>query len=193
MILKACKVFLVLTILTGCLYPLAVTVVAQFLMPHEANGSLVTVDGKIRGSELIAQPFTQDRYFWPRPSAVNYDSTHSGGSNLGPTSKKLKDIVDQRAKAWSAFDHADPQKIPTELLYASGSGLDPHISLQGAIFQFNRIAKARSINTEDRLKFRRAAEKLIEGRQLGFLGPYYVNVLKLNEELDRQFPPPKKP
>lgn len=185
------KVFLTFTLLTGCIYPFVVTEIAQFTMPKQANGSLVIVDGKIRGSELIGQPFKDDRYFWPRPSAVDYDPLHSGGSNLGPTSAKLKEMVAERAKKISALPHAAVADIPTDLLYASGSGLDPHISVEAAIYQFNRIAKARGIPREQWPAFRQTAEKLIEGRQGGFLGPRYVNVLKLNQLLDKQFPPPK--
>ena len=171
----AIKIFLFMTVLTGVIYPLFITLVAQFTMPHLANGSLVQKEGHPLGSLLIAQNTTDERYFWPRPSAIDYDPIKpSGGSNLGPTSQKLKDTVEERKNKVG-------NDAPPELLYASGSGLDPHISLETAYFQIPRVAKARSIQ-ESELK--KIINSIAEGKQLGFLGSRYVNVLILNQVLD---------
>lgn len=173
----AVKVFLFMTVMTGLIYPLLITGIAQLSMPGLANGSLIQKGDQTVGSALIAQNTPGDDYFWPRPSAIDYDPMKpSGGSNLGPTSQKLKEAVEQRK-----------QKIgvngPPELLYASGSGLDPHISLETAYFQIPRVAKARSMNEAD---LKHVIDDLSEGKQLGFLGERYVNVLNLNQALDER-------
>lgn len=171
----AIKIFLFMTVLTGIIYPVFITLIAWLAMPDLANGSLVQKGNQTVGSLLIAQNTTDDRYFWPRPSAIDFDPVKpSGGSNLGPTSQKLKDAVEERKKKIG-------MDAPSELLYASGSGLDPHISLEAAYFQIPRVAKAHSIN-EDELK--KAIDSIVEGRQLRFLGPRYVNVLLLNQSID---------
>lgn len=171
----AIRIFLFMTVLTGVIYPLFITLVAQLTMPNLSNGSLVQKANQPIGSLLIAQKTTDERYFWPRPSAIDYDPIKpSGGSNLGPTSQKLKDAVEQRK-------HKIGNEAPSELLYASGSGLDPHISLKAAYFQMSRVAKARAIQ-ESELK--KTIDSIAEGKQLGFLGPRYVNVLLLNQALD---------
>jgi K+-transporting ATPase ATPase C chain len=171
----AMKCFLFMTILTGLIYPLFITVIAQIFMPYHSNGSLLKKGDKIIGSALIAQKTTDNRYFWPRPSAIDYDPLKpSGGSNLGPISQKLKEIVKERRQ--KIGDNA-----PLELLYASGSGLDPHISLETAYFQIPRVAKARSIDAD---VLRKLIHSKAEGRQLNFLKTHYVNVLLLNEALD---------
>lgn len=173
----AIKIFLYMTVVTGLIYPLFIVVVAQFAMPYHANGSLIHKGDRIIGSKLIAQKITDQRYFWPRPSAIDYDPVKpSGGSNLGPTSRKLKEmILDRKQKVGN---HAPP-----ELLYASASGLDPHISLETAYFQIPRVAKARSIS-EDSL--RKTIHSIAKKEQFKFLKPRYVNVLLLNEALDEQ-------
>lgn len=169
MMKKAAIVFMQMTVLCGVLYPLLITVLAQLAMNHQANGSLVQVGEVKVGSELIAQKFTRDNYFWPRPSAVDYNPIGpSGGSNLGPTSQKLHDIVAERAKSFG-------EGVPTDLLYASGSGLDPHISTEAALFQIDRVAKARN---RDRVKLEEIINKLSSSKR-------YVNVLLLNVELDK--------
>lgn len=170
----AIKIFLFMTVLTGVIYPLLVTIIAQLTMPTLSNGSLVHKDDQIIGSLLIAQNITDDRYFWPRPSAIDYNSTQSGGSNLGPTSQKLKNKVEERKQQVG-------NNAPSELLYASGSGLDPHISLETAYYQVPRVAKARSI-PENEIK--KMIDSQNEGKQLGFLGPQYINVIHLNQVLD---------
>jgi potassium-transporting ATPase KdpC subunit len=171
----ALRMFLVMTLLTGIFYPLIITLIAQLTMPHLSNGSLVQKGDRIIGSQLIAQNSNDPRYFWPRPSAIDYDPMKpSGGSNLGPTSQKLKESLIEREKK---FD----KKAPAELLYASGSGLDPHITLKTAYFQIPRVAKARSI---DETELKRIVDSLVEGKQLGLLGPQYVNILILNQVLD---------
>lgn len=173
----ALKIFVVMTLLTGLIYPLLITVIAQFSMPLRSNGSIIVKNDQIIGSRLIAQNTTDERYFWPRPSAIDYDPLRpSGGSNLGPISQKLKDTVEGRRQKFG-------NDAPVELLYASGSGLDPHISLKTAYYQIPRIAKARSI---DEKSLKKIVDSMAEGRQLYFLRTHYVNVLLLNEALDDQ-------
>lgn len=182
------KLFLLMILLTGLLYPLIITALSLLIMPRQAKGSLVQVNGRIIGSELIAQKFASDSYFWPRPSANDYNALSSGGSNLGPTSQKLKKIVQERVQTLAKFQPSHSTAIPSELVYASGSGLDPHINLQTAYFQIERVAKARSLANQDQLKLKTLIDSLVEGRQLGFIGPQYVNVLRLNQALDQNFP-----
>lgn len=180
----ACKVFFVMTVLTGCLYPFFVTEIATFIMPYQAYGSLVFQNGKLKGSELIVQPFTDPRYFWPRPSANNYNPLLSQASNLGPTSQQLKQEVEQRAQRLAKSHGSSSDSIPTDLLYASGSGLDPHISLQAAYFQIDRVAQARGLSAQDKERLHQLVDTLVEGK-LGLLGPPHLNVFRLNQQLDK--------
>jgi len=170
------------------IYPLAITGLCQVFFPHQANGSLVVVDGKVIGSELIAQNFTRPEYFQPRPSAAGdngYDPLNTNGSQYGPTNKKL---IDRVSAAVEKFRKENPDfhgPIPADLLTASASGLDPHISPDSALAQAPRVAKARGI-TEEQLG--RVIADFTDHPDLGLIGEPRVNVLKLNLALDRQFP-----
>jgi K+-transporting ATPase ATPase C chain len=189
--LRACIVTLVLT---GVLYPLAVTGVAQLLFPGEAHGSLVKDEqGRVVGSALIAQGFTRAGYFQPRPSAAGsgYDGAASSGSNLGPTSQKLKDRVATDAERLRRENPDAPGPVPAELVTASASGLDPHLSPAAARWQAPRVARARGVAPERVLAL---LASHVEGRTLGVLGEPRVNVLLLNLAMDRQFgQPPAEP
>ena len=174
----------VFTVLTGILYPLAITGIAQVAFPHQANGSLIERDGKVVGSELLAQQFTGLKYFWPRPSAGNYATVPSGASNLGPTSGALQSNVVNNAKAFRDGNKLPADApVPADMVFTSGSGLDPHISPDAARLQIARVAAARGVS-EDAV--RPVVEKFVEQPQLGFLGEARVNVLRLNLALDQQ-------
>lgn len=175
---------LVLTGVTGLLYPIAITGLAQLLFPKQANGSLIYKDGKAVGSSLIGQPFDDPKYFWSRPSAtgpVPYNGAASSGSNLGPTNPALLKAVQDRADVLRKADPDNTQPIPVDLVTASGSGLDPHISPAAAAYQAGRVAKVRgmSLTTVQEL-----VQKHTQGRFLGLLGEPGVNVLELNLDLD---------
>ncbi len=173
-----------LTVLTGLIYPMAVTGIAQVVFPRQANGSLIVKDGKAVGSELIGQPFDDPKYFWGRPSATSPFPDNAGasaGSNLGPTNPALKKTVQDRIDALQAVDPDNKSPIPVDLVTASGSGLDPHISPAAALYQVHRVATARKM---DEAKLRQLVDQHTEGRQFGFLGEPRVNVLKLNLSLD---------
>jgi potassium-transporting ATPase KdpC subunit len=179
----AALAFLVLTFLTGIIYPLIVTAFAQ-LFPRQATGSVIEVNGKAVGSELIGQPFSDPKYFWSRPSATSpqpYNGASSSGSNLGPTNKALAEAVADRIKGLREADPANKAPVPADLVTASASGLDPHISPQAAQYQISRVAKARSM---DEGKIRSLVEQFTESRTLGVLGEPRVNVLRLNLALD---------
>jgi K+-transporting ATPase ATPase C chain len=183
--LRAAVVLLILlTLITGVLYPLAVTGVASVAFADKAGGSLLESNGKPVGSELIGQPFSQPRYFWPRPSAtspVPYAADAGAGANLAPTNPALAAAVKNRIDALKAADPQNTQPIPVDLVTASASGLDPHISVAAAEYQVQRIARVRRLS-EDQV--RRLVEQHTEGRSFGVLGEPRVNVLKLNLALD---------
>jgi len=176
---------LVLAIVCCGLYPLVVFGISQTLFRDKANGSLIVdSDGTVRGSKLLAQSFTADKYFHPRPSAAGtgYDAANSGGSNLGPTSQKLNDAIKDRIDAYRKENGlSGSELVPADAVTASGSGLDPHISLRNAELQTPRVAKARAISDE---KMRRLIEQNTDGRDFGVLGDPRVNVLRLNLALD---------
>lgn len=179
------KATLFLAVLLCGIYPLVVWLLAQGLFPTNANGSLVMGNGKILGSSLISQGFTGPKYFHPRPSAAGqgYDATRSGGSNLGPTSRKLVETVRQRVDEYRSENNLPPDAlVPADAVTASASGLDPHISLKNTLLQASRVVKARGLSAEVVLK---EIEHYTEGRDLGFLGEPRVNVLMLNLALDR--------
>jgi K+-transporting ATPase ATPase C chain len=177
-------IFLALTLLTGVAYPLLVTVVAQVVFPHQANGSLIEMDDQVVGSQLIGQQFNNEKYFWSRPSATSpaYNGGASTGSNYGPTNPAQLDAVSGRIKAIREAhpEHADA--VPVDLVTASGSGLDPQISPAAAEYQVDRVAKARGLAAR---AVRNVVSQHTSGRALGVLGEPRVNVLELNLALDR--------
>jgi len=187
-ILKEIRVSLLATIslavILCCIYPLTVWVLAQGLFPAKANGSLIKENGRIIGSSLISQGFTDPKYFHPRPSAAGggYDATSSGGSNLGPTAKKLLDEVGRRVSAYRAENNLAPNEpVPADAVTTSASGLDPHISLKNALFQVPRVARARGMSE---VEVKKLVKVHAEGRFLALIGEPRVNVLRLNLALD---------
>lgn len=189
-ILSSLRLLVALTVLTGIVYPLLVTAVGKTFWPRQASGSLVRREGQAAGSELLAQRFASDRYFWPRPSAgddgTNYATVASGASNLGPTSSNLVAKVQERAAAFrAAHGLAADAPVPADMLFTSGSGLDPHISPESARLQIARVAKARQWPEARRKELAALVERMIEPPQGGFLGEPRVNVLKLNLAADQ--------
>jgi K+-transporting ATPase ATPase C chain len=178
-------ILIIFTVITGAIYPLVVTGLGQVLFPGRANGSLIEGDGKAVGSRLIGQPFADPRYFWSRLSATaphGYNAGASSGSNLGPRNPAAHEAAAARILALRTADPGNRAPIPVDLVTASGSGLDPHVSPAGALCQVSRVARARGM---DEAVVRRLVEQQIEGRQLGVLGEPRVNVLELNMALDQ--------
>jgi K+-transporting ATPase ATPase C chain len=177
----------VFIVITGLIYPGVVTGLARVLFPSQSAGSLVTSNGQVIGSSLIGQQFTQPWYFHPRPSAAGsgYDATASGGTNKGPTDRKLADTLIAGAIAQAESSGVPKGKVPADMATSSASGLDPHISPANALFQVARVAAARGVDSS---QVRELVQRHIEGRQLGFLGEPRVNVLELNLALDSALP-----
>jgi K+-transporting ATPase ATPase C chain len=185
-LIPAVMLTLVITVLTGLVYPLVVTGLSQVLFPRQANGSLITAGGKIVGSELIGQKFTKPEYFHGRPSAAGsdgYDASNSGATNLGPTNQALINRVRDDIKKFRQENPTYTGPIPADLLTTSASGLDPHISPASAYAQVDRVAKARGVSAD---AIRQIVAGKVEGRQFGIFGEPRVNVLALNLELDRK-------
>lgn len=186
----AITMLILMTVITGVIYPLVVTGIAQAVFPSQANGSLIIKNGKVYGSELIGQQFDEPKYFWGRLSATNdfpYNAfnaetlTGSSGSNYGPLNQALIQAVQARINALKAADPTNTAPIPVDLVTASGSGLDPHLSVAAALYQVHRVAQARGLSEAD---VKALVDKYTEGRQFGFLGEPRVNVLLLNLALD---------
>jgi potassium-transporting ATPase KdpC subunit len=179
---RSILVLLVFSILTGLVYPLIITGIAQLVFPHQANGSLIVINGKTVGSELIGQSFTKPEYFHGRPSAVNYDASNSGGTNLGPTNQKFINQIDSTAQ-WIRMENGLPSdaSVPVDLVTSSASGLDPNISLQSALIQVSRVAKTRGL---DELVVRSLVNQHTEKPVLGLFGQPMINILKLNIAID---------
>jgi len=189
----AIVMIVVMTVITGLIYPLGMTGIGQLVFPRQANGGLIEKDGKVIGADLIGQPFAADRYFHGRPSATTaadpndptksvpapYNAANSAGSNLGPTSKALVDRVTEAAAGLKVENPSAP--VPVDLVTTTGSGLDPHVTPAGALFQVPRVAKARGLSDE---QVRKLVADHTEGRQLGIIGEARVNVLRLNLALD---------
>lgn len=178
----AVLLFIAFSLLTGLIYPLVMTGIVQIAMPEQSNGSLIVVDGKVIGSELIGQNFSSPGYFHGRPSAVGYSANGSGASNFGPTSSKLMDQVHQRIEQVRSENNLPPNaSVPADLVLASGSGLDPHISVDGAMLQVPRIAKVWGLQEPE---VKALIYQYVESAQFGVLGQDRVNVLRLNLALD---------
>jgi K+-transporting ATPase ATPase C chain len=185
-LIRALRIFLLLTILTGILYPLIVTGIAQVLFPQKANGSLLVKGNEIIGSTLIGQQFDTAIYFMSRPSAVSYSTLPSGASNFGLTSDKLQKLVKNRRLHFTTFNNLDSMSVvPSEMLFASASGIDPHISPQAAYMQVERIAKYRNFSLSQKDRLKQLIKNQTEQPQFLLLGEDRINVLLLNLELDK--------
>jgi K+-transporting ATPase ATPase C chain len=185
-IIQSMRQLVVWTVITGLAYPIAITVISQAVFKEKANGSILVSGTNNVGSSLLAQQFTGSNYFWPRPSSCTYTTLPSGASNLGPTSGQLKTNVLGNADSLRSAHGLDTNApVPPELLFASGSGVDPHITPDGALFQVKRVAKSRGIEPEKLAKF---VEGFVEQPQFGVFGEPRVNVLVMNLAMDREFP-----
>jgi potassium-transporting ATPase KdpC subunit len=182
----ALKFLLTMTILTGIIYPLLMTGLAQLSYRSKANGSMININGKIIGSELIGQKFDSINYFWSRPSATGYNAVPSGATNWGPTSDTLKKQVESRRRLFAKMNSIqDLMTIPNEMIFASGSGLDPHISPEAAMIQVDRIVKARHLDNDQKEKLIKKINDLTELTQFLLFGEARINVVILNIELDK--------
>ena len=181
--LQAIRFTIFMTILLGLAYPLAMTGISQLLFPRQANGSFISRGGQLVGSSLIAQNFEKLEYFWPRPSAIGYNPLPSGGSNLGQANQDLKRTVDERKAKLKAAHPEQKNDPPQDLIFASASGLDPHISPEAAQYQLQRVAKARNLSVQE---IQELIAQTTNERQFGILGEPTVNVLALNLALDKR-------
>ena len=178
----------VLTLLTGVLYPAVMTLFAQFLFPRQANGSLIIKNGNVVGSELLSQDFSSEKYFHARPSAIGWNPAPSGGTNWGPTDKRMADSAAARTKRFRDENGlAADVPVPPEMIFASASGVDPHIGPDAALLQVNRVARARGLDSIATEKLRTLVVSRIEGPQFGLFGMPRVNVLLLNRALDAEW------
>ncbi len=185
-LLQAFLILAALTFITGLLYPVVTTVVAALCFPVQSHGSLAYDKGHVIGSHLIGQNFADRKYFWPRPSATNYSAMPSGGSNLNPISNALRTAIDARRDTFRLINELTANDaVPNEMLFSSGSGLDPDISHDAALLQIGRVARERHLTDAQRLDLSALVERSIVQPQLGFLGDARVNVLRLNQDLDR--------
>ncbi len=182
----ALKFLLVMTILTGIIYPLLITGVAQLFFPGNANGSMVVRNGKIVGSALIGQKFDSTIYFWSRPSAIGYNPVPSGASNYGPTSDTLKKLVKARTLQFMTGNSiTDMHSVPVEMIFASGSGLDPHISPEAVFLQADRVVRARNFNETQKQKVMLLIKNMTEQPQFSLFGEPRINVFELNLAIDQ--------
>ena len=182
----ALKFLLVMTLLTGIIYPLLITGIAQLFFPRNANGSMVVRDGKIVGSELIGQKFDSTIYFWSRPSAIGYNPVPSGASNYGPTSDTLKKLVKARTLHFmNANSITGMHSVPVEMIFASGSGLDPHISPEAVFLQADRVVRARNFNETQKQKVMLLIKNMTEQPQFSLFGEPRINVFELNLAIDQ--------
>jgi potassium-transporting ATPase KdpC subunit len=180
------RAIFILTVLTGIVYPVLMLILSHIIFPFRANGSLITINGEIAGSELISQKFQSEKYFWSRPSAIDYNPLPSGASNLGPTSRDLQKIVEQRKAFFTEKNFLSSNvALPTEMIFSSGSGIDPHISPEAALLQVQRVVLARGFDEVKVNKLRSTIQKGTEPLQFGFLGQPRINFLFLNIELDK--------
>lgn len=188
-IVSSLKMLMLLVVICGVFYPLVITLASQLIFPNQANGSLIKVDNKIVGSELIGQNFEDSSYFWGRPSETSNQSMPSGGSNLARASKALNEKISTRQSAFATTNSISISQVPKEMMTASASGIDPHISDTAAYFQIDRIAKSRNLtNPQDIQNLQKLVHQNTEYPTWGFLGNIKVNVLKLNIALDKNFP-----
>lgn len=183
--LTSVRMLLFLTVLCGVAYPLLITGIAQVAFPRQATGSLIVENGKVRGSSLIGQAFDEPKYFWGRPSATSpaYNAAASSGSNLAPTNPVLKAAIESRIKTLKDVDPGNDRPVPTDLVTASASGLDPHVSPDAAEYQVSRVARVRGLTVA---RVRQIVAEHTQGPQFGVLGEPVVNVLELNLALDRE-------
>jgi K+-transporting ATPase ATPase C chain len=181
---NTCLLLLTLSFVTGILYPVCITAVAHIFFQKQATGSLLRIHGNVVGSQLLGQNFTNNKYFWPRPSAVRYNPLPSGASNLSPVNLALRDSVDHRRNVFANANHIDPKEVAPDMIFSSGSGLDPHISPLAARQQVERVCASRNYGNVERNKVYTLVNELLEGPQWGIFGEYRISIVALNKGLD---------